>query len=262
MLLALLLSLSRSGALALVVAAAGTQSVTWRAMERRHARLLAAAIALAAVLAVSWAGRPAIRDRLVGGEGGVVNRLVIWNGTLPLLQDCWSTGVGAGAYEIAMRVYQRSDRAIYVDQAHNHYLQVAAEGGLLLLIPVAVALVAFVRAARAQIRVDRSPIFWIRVGAACGLGAVALQSGGETGLVMSANSALAAILAAIVVHQRRADSNEEWLKQATVWQGNSRTSAPPPRGSDLDSLVFSRSGIRQVDSRSDPEIRRREPEDQ
>ena len=42
----------------------------------------------------------------------------------------------------------------------------------------------------------------IRVGAACGLGAVALQSVWETGLVMPANAALAALLAAIVVHER------------------------------------------------------------
>jgi hypothetical protein len=46
-------------------------------------------------------------------------------------------------------------------------------------------------------------MWWVRAGAACGLGAIAIQSIWDTGLVMSANAALAAVLAAIVVHKRR-----------------------------------------------------------
>jgi hypothetical protein len=49
---------------------------------------------------------------------------------------------------------------------------------------------------------DASGTYWIRAGAATGLLAVALQSFWETGLVMPANAALAAVLAAIAVHER------------------------------------------------------------
>ena len=65
------------------------------------------------------------------------------------------------------------------------------------------AAVAFVRVARQRLSADRSGMRWVRAGAACGLGAVAIQSIWEIGLVMSANATLAAVLAAIVVHERR-----------------------------------------------------------
>jgi O-antigen ligase len=203
MLLALLLSLSRSGALGLVVSGVATLVLTRRARNGGHQRHLAAMLALAMVLSVSWADLPTVRDRLTGAPRELVDRVVIWTDTLPMLRDAWATGVGAGAYETGMRVYQASDRTIYFNQAHNHYLQAAAEGGLLLLSALACAMWAFVRAAREQIKADRSSVWWIRVGAASGLAAVALQSALETGLVMSANSALAAVLAAIVVHDPR-----------------------------------------------------------
>ena len=65
-----------------------------------------------------------------------------------------------------------------------------------------VVLAAFVRAARARLASDTSGVFWIRAGAVCGLGAVALQSVWETGLVMPANASLAALLAALALHER------------------------------------------------------------
>jgi O-antigen ligase len=203
MLLALLLSLSRSGMLGLAVASVGTLLLTRTAMGGWYFRRLGAVVALVTLLAVSWADLPAIRERLVGVRGGLANRLVIWDETLPMVQQFWLTGVGTGAYETAMRVYQQSDRAIYFNQAHSHYLQVVAEGGALVTIPLLVAALTFVRTARQRLQRDNTTVWRIRVGAACGLAAVALQSVWETGLTMTANSALAAVLAGILVCERR-----------------------------------------------------------
>jgi hypothetical protein len=55
---------------------------------------------------------------------------------------------------------------------------------------------------RKRLSADTSGAYWIRAGAATGLVAVALQSLWETGLVMPANAALAAVLAAIALHER------------------------------------------------------------
>ncbi len=142
---------------------------------------------------------------MAGAQTGVANRLTIWRETVPIVRDFWLTGTGAGTYQRAMFVYQRSPRTVYFNQAHDHYLQVAAEGGLLVVGGVMVVLAAFVRAARARLMSDASGLFWIRAGAACGLGAVALQSVWETGLVMPANASLAALLAALVIHERLDD---------------------------------------------------------
>ena len=47
-------------------------------------------------------------------------------------------GGAPAVWNSAMLVYQEALRGVvYFNHAHNHYLQVAAEGGLLLLVPVA-----------------------------------------------------------------------------------------------------------------------------
>lgn len=206
MLIALLLSLSRSGALALGVSTVVTVVLCRQRLDPRRRRRVLAIAAIVVLFGLAWADIPALRERVAGAQTGMANRLTIWRETLPIVRDFWLTGTGAGTYQRAMFVYQQSTRAVYFNQAHNHYLQVAAEGGLLLVGTLFVALAAFVRAARERLTCETSGVFWIRAGAACGLGAVALQSVWETGLVMPANAALAALLAALVVHERSEQS--------------------------------------------------------
>jgi hypothetical protein len=203
MLVALLLSLSRSGTLALGLSAATTALLCRQHLDSRRRRRVLAAIGIVVVAGLAWADIPALRARVAGAQAGVANRVTIWRETLPIVRDFWLTGTGAGTYQRAMFVYQRSTRSVYFNQAHNHYLQAAAEGGLLLVVAALAALGAFVRVARARLAADASGVFWIRAGAACGLGAVALQSLWETGLVMPANASLAAVLAALAIHDRQ-----------------------------------------------------------
>jgi hypothetical protein len=203
-LVALLLSLSRSGALALGVSAVGTVVLCRHRLDRRRRRRVLTIAAVVVVCGLAWADIPALRGRVAGAQTGMANRVTIWRETIPIVRDFWLTGTGAGTYQRAMFVYQRSTRTVYFNQAHNHYLQVAAEGGLLLAGIVTIVLAAFLRTAHERLTSDTSGLFWIRAGAACGLGAVALQSVWETGLVMPANATLAALLAALVIHERPA----------------------------------------------------------
>jgi O-antigen ligase len=202
MLVALLLSLSRSGAVACGVSGVLTVALARHRLDARQRRWLLTAAAVVALLALGWADMPALQQRFAGTRTGVADRMVIWRDTMPVLGDFWLTGTGAGTYPSAMLVYQKADRAVYFNQAHNHYLQVAVEGGLLMVVALAVALGAFVRTASKRLRHDEAGLHWIRIGAAAGLGAAALQSAWETGLVMPANAALAAVLAALLVHER------------------------------------------------------------
>jgi O-antigen ligase len=123
--------------------------------------------------------------------------------------DFWLTGPGAGTYSMVMLLYQRSvvpmphlGTFAHFNQAHSHYIQVAAEGGVLVTLPALVALIAFARAARAALHDDRAEAAWIRVGAAISLVAIATQSLWETALRMPANALLCAALAGIVLHRR------------------------------------------------------------
>jgi O-antigen ligase len=201
--LALVISLSRSAAAGLGVSGLITLFAVRSVLEPSQRRRLIVATAVLLILAMSWTDASAVRDKVAGSTIDFEHRTRIWRESLPIVRDFLPSGTGAGTYELAMRVYQQSDRRVYFNQAHNHYLQLLVEGGLLLTIPFVLAAVAFVRVARQRLGADRSGMRWVRVGAACGLGAVAIQSIWETGLVMSANATLAAVLAAIVVHERR-----------------------------------------------------------
>lgn len=201
MMAALLLSLSRSGILALAGAATISIAV-WRRRGTRRGWWAAAGLVLVLGYAFSRADLPALADRFGRSGTGVENRLTIWRDTVPVVRDFWITGTGAGTYGIAMLHYQRADRFVQFNQAHNHYLQVAAEGGIVLVGLVLAALMALARTIGQRLESESTGAYWIRVGAACGLLAVTLQSLWETGLVMPANAALAAVLAAIACHER------------------------------------------------------------
>jgi O-antigen ligase len=202
MLLALFLSLSRSALFALALSALLTVGIGRRRGKRPPWMLVTAGgVLLAALL---WSDVPAMSGRMAAVGTALDDRLIIWRETLPIVRDFWAVGTGSGTYQTAMLVYQRADRSVYFNQAHNHYLQVLAEGGLAMTAIVIVALAAGLRGAAARMREVDAGLWWIRGGAACGLAAVAFQSVWETGLVMPANAALAAILAAILLHERRA----------------------------------------------------------
>jgi hypothetical protein len=203
MTVALLVNLSRSGMLGLAVATVSILMVGGRQIERRRRRWLVGCVAASAIIAVAFADSDALIQRFNQTVATGSGRIAIWRDTLPIVTDFWATGTGAGTYQTAMLVYQKADRVVYFNQAHNQYLQIAAEGGLLLSIPAAVALISFLGLARRRLVGDRTADFWIRLGAAGGLAAVMVQNLWETGLRMPANAALAAVLAAVVVHAPR-----------------------------------------------------------
>jgi O-antigen ligase len=131
---------------------------------------------------------------------GLGGRREIWERTWAMTSDFWITGVGAGAYERAMTVYQPKPHVFYFNHAHNEYLQLLSEGGVMLAVPAAIAIVAGAWLIWRRLAADRTAVFWIRAGAAAGLLAVVVQSVWDTGLRMPANAVLFAIVAAIAMH--------------------------------------------------------------
>ena len=205
MIVGVVLSLSRSGMLGLAAALSVGWWLSLRGNSTPAARMRALAFAgvvavIAALLIVVRVPPAEVVDRVSGVPVALEDRLTIWRETLPILRDFRVAGTGVGTYQTAMAVYQRTVEGLIFNQAHNHYLQVAAEGGLLLTIPVALALAFLARAGAASLARDRSGMFWLRAGAASGLAGVAVQSVLETGLLTPANGVLGAIAAAILVH--------------------------------------------------------------
>ncbi len=200
----LVLTLSRSG---LFGAAAGIAWLIWLADRRMDAKArkgLLISLAAVTVLAFAFVSTEALAGRttetlLLGTDG----RGAIWRETWPMVRDFWRTGVGVGAYARAMLVYQQSTRLVFFNYAHDEYLQLLAEGGLLLAVPVGLAMAAGVLVIVRRLKVDRSPMFWIRAGATGGLLAVGAQSVWDQGLRLPANAILFALLAAVATAERR-----------------------------------------------------------
>jgi hypothetical protein len=197
---ALGLTLSRSGIAALGAALGAAWWLTPRRGGRMGRRVAVAAAIAAAGAVVLW-NAPALAGRFARTGIGYADRLIIWRETLPIVRDFWTTGAGLGTFESTMAFYQQADRSVFFNQAHSEYLQLAAEGGVPLIVAGAGVVAAFVRLAASRLREDLTGMFWVRAGAAAGLTAVALQSVWENGLRIPANALLAAILAAIVVHE-------------------------------------------------------------
>jgi O-antigen ligase len=203
------LGASRSAMLALACAAG---YVAWAAPRRSDGRgsgLWLTAFGIVAALAVvTYADLDIVLSRLdETRQLGFSGRIAIWRDTLRVIRHFPLAGVGAGSFADSMRVYQTSERTYFWNEAHNQYLQVAAEGGMLVVIPALAAALA-IGAAGVRLLAQRDESFrWMRIGAAAALLGVAVQSLFETGLALPANGMLAAVAAAIFVHDSRTTSN-------------------------------------------------------
>jgi O-antigen ligase len=203
MTLALLLSASRSGLIALMCAIVGSivlGRVTTGPAIRRWTALQGVLLVL---VAVSFANFDALAERfdqtLSPSESGR-GRSAIWADAMRVVRDFPITGTGAGTFGTSVAVYQTAEPGYSIGNAHNHYLQLAAEGGLLLGLPAVVGISAFFVLLTRRLKEDGGRDYLVRAGAVAGIVAVLVQSFWETGLRMPANAMLLAVLAAIATH--------------------------------------------------------------
>ena len=205
--LSLIMTRSRS---ALAALAAGGAIALWIVLRRQrsfHARLaVVAAFLIVLGGAGAWAGLDTLLGKALSGDhtndsfGG---RLRAWRDTRRIIEDFPLTGSGFNTYGTAMTIYQTGQRDVHFQEAHNEYLQLAAEGGLLIGIPILATLAIFARQIRRRFveAPKEGTTYWLRVGAVIGLLSIGLQSLLDFSLQMPGNAALFAVLAAIAVHQ-------------------------------------------------------------
>lgn len=156
------------------------------------------------MVATSWGGAGRTIDQFIGASENMGGRKEIWNDTWRIMQDYPVTGTGLNTYGIAMLHYQTESIARgAVTEAHNDYLQLAAEGGLLLGIPILLALGVFVRQVWRRFRdgADDAETYWLRAGAVTGLCAIAVMEIFDFTLQMPGASAMFVVLAAIALHE-------------------------------------------------------------
>jgi O-antigen ligase len=205
MALSLVLTLSRSGIMGLALAVMLVATVMVKRQAGTSRRVVATGYLVFLVMAVvSWVGLDQIVARFGQVDLADINqRPAIWADTLRIVQDFWLTGTGLNTYGVSTLFYQTSVPGQHLREAHNDYLQLAAEGGLLLGVPILITIAAFCREVRRRLREDVGSIWWIRMGAVTGLLAIALQSTVEFSLQMPGNAALFAVIAGLAIHDGR-----------------------------------------------------------
>jgi putative inorganic carbon (HCO3(-)) transporter len=199
----LLLTRSRSGVAGLLFSILLFGIAAHRRFRSARAGLAALASLLTIFVAVFVLAGAELTARVTSRLDAVELRKNIWSDSVRIIRDFPLAGTGLNTFGTAMIRYQTTQRDLHFQEAHNDYLQVVVEGGALLAIPAAVALVLMVRAVRRRFAAgeDDSRTYWIRTGAAIGLLAIALQSAVEFSLQMPGNTALFVVLLAIALHE-------------------------------------------------------------
>lgn len=203
MVVGVLFSQSRAGLTGLSVAVfAGVISSGSHLGRRGRTGLVAAALLLAAAAWTVANPSTGVMRRLQTAEtedwGG---RPAIWQATIGMARQYPVTGVGFGAYDVAMPAYQTPPITALFNHAHSQYLQWWAEGGITGLLILALIVGAGVRLFARRRSRDRGPLVHVRDGALAGMIGLAVQSVWETPLVTPAIIWLLAASAALATER-------------------------------------------------------------
>ena len=204
MALSLMLTLSRAALIAFALSLAVAAALSLRRIDAPLRRI--AVIGFLGVLvvgAIVLIGPDTIAARFVEPDWTQLNgRLGAWTDAVATFRRHWLTGIGADAYQTANVIYQQHDLASFADAAHNDYLQVAAEGGVVLLAAVAFVAAALGRDIGRGLAADgHRSLFWLRAGAVTGLLAIGVQECVDFSLQIPANAALFAAVCGVAVHR-------------------------------------------------------------
>jgi len=155
-----------------------------------------------ALVVIVWVGIDAIGQEFSSASwGDVGGRLTAWQDGLRIIQDFTLTGTGMNTYGTATLLYSADPTTRFV-HAHNGYVQLLAEAGLVVGVPILFAVILFMQETRRRFQesTDDTVTYWLRVGSVTGLAGIALQEMVDFSLQMPGNMALFTVLCAIAVH--------------------------------------------------------------
>ena len=232
---ALLLSQSRGGLVALVAEVIFLVLITTGAGERRSK--LGLKLALAGVLLLAVVGGAIF----VGGETSftrvadttetgdlTTGRSNIWNVTLRVISSNMPFGAGFGAFGVAYTPHDTMSGLERVEQAHNDYLQVLADAGVVGLVIGAFFLFRLFVLGRGAPSIENTYRRGIAVGALAGIFAVLVHSVFDFVLHTTAVSLLFLVLLSLLVASRRSyadDVADENMPERSVKRSTGRVSS-------------------------------------
>ena len=210
MAVALVQTRSRGGILCLATAIVTLGGFLMRRCASTRARMLVASpLVLLLLTGIVVTGAQPIVSRFAAGSWSTAHgRLPIWRQAMAIAQDFPITGSGFNTYQTIVPFYTTPEVDEPYEGAHNDFLQLAAEGGLLLELPVLATIGFFIWEARQRFRESSNDTVteWLRIGAVGGLSLMAVQETVDFSLQVPGNAALFVVLAAIAVHRAPTDS--------------------------------------------------------
>lgn len=126
------------------------------------------------------------------------SRGFIWEDTIRMIRANWLTGVGLGAYQTVYPLYTQRDRYQLVGQAHNDYLQVLADGGVILGLVALLFLALLLRHGHSAVNHPDPVQASLAIGCSGGLFALLVHSLFDFNLQLVSNSLLFITLSMVV----------------------------------------------------------------
>lgn len=180
--ISILLSGSRGGLVALVIQIAFLLFLTYSQRDRSSIGLkilLGSGIIVAIVAGTAFVGGENTLTRISTEETaaeGIVTRPYMWSVTWKMIEASMPFGVGLGAYGVAYTKYDEASGFERVEQAHNDYLQVLSDAGLVGGLLGIAFLVLLWRIASKAIRTSNPERRGIAMGALAGIISILIHS--------------------------------------------------------------------------------------
>lgn len=146
-----------------------------------------------------------------------MGRLYMARDTLSIVQEHPYTGTGLGTFALAGPIYMSFYSEYIFDKAHNDYLQLLSEVGLIGFFFAVWWMVAFVRIFLKSAREKSRRISAFRTAAFCGCISILVHSTVDFNLQIPANALFFAVLAALVIRpgSTQPDRPVRWQQKVT-----------------------------------------------
>lgn len=199
---ALVLSRSRMGNTAFFVSLGVSGLIgLWLYRKNSNAKslfvLFSSLIAIDMFILGSWFGLDKLVARLEGTTMEREERPFAFESSLHTLQDFWLTGSGAGNYYSIFPIYRSNEISGFYNFAHNDFLQISIEYGLIGFVLFAgIVIYSFTRAIQAQMQRRTAILKGAGFAAMMGIMSLTIHSSTDFNLYIPANALLFTLLCA------------------------------------------------------------------
>ncbi len=146
MILGIVFSLSRMGVISLIVSLLSMILISLIKQQKKLRNILIVIIFFGIIISLWYGIEPLIDRYLYTADSLIKDRFIVWSATYKLIKDFPLIGTGFGTYRTVYQRYKPSDfrgRLAIYDHAHNDYLELISEVGIIGAIPVFIGLVYF-----------------------------------------------------------------------------------------------------------------------